>query len=477
MAYGVTPKGFISKPFQAILDSMVERSKEEFGDSLPTDPQTVAGQFLNIIAYEMKDVWDMGEGVADTGNRARAEGVYLDFLAKLAGLTRQAESGSTGQILFTGNESTFISKFSVAKDLSNRNVLTQEETTLNRANCYQSTFSINILQDNTDYTINIEGVDITVDSQSGATIPNILNSLDVNINASTLATSEVVGETIVVSFPSFNNNLTTTNSSNMTLDSLGSLVSSESAEVGSSVNFDKDTVNILVSSILGISSVNNPQAFQNGRDQESDEELRIRMDNRVTSTGTATKPSIETALSEVDGVTYALVKVNDTLTDDTSTGIPAKHYETFINGGDEDEIAEVMWTTKSLFGNTFGTIDKTVIDQNGDTQSVKFSRPSSKTAWVRVTYTINDEEVFPSDGEERLKSVVVSHGNAMYKGEDLAPTKFYGSLYTVQGVYISLIEVAITNLPTDTPTYTTNILPVAETEDLLFSTEQVILTT
>ena len=201
------------------------------------------------------------------------------------------------------------------------------------------------------------------------------------------------------------------------------------------------------------------------------------MSQREESAGTATKPSIETAVSEVKGVQYALVEVNDTLNDNPSTGIPAKSFETFVTGGDEQKIAEVIWKTKSLFGQTHGAISKEIKDENGNTQSVKFSRPSNNYAWVKVRYSINPEESFPADGQDAMTNAVVEYGKAMSKGEDLAPTKFYGALYTVQGVYIEEITVAVTTTEGATPVYGSSRIPISAIQNLLFDSSRVVIST
>jgi hypothetical protein len=165
------------------------------------------------------------------------------------------------------------------------------------------------------------------------------------------------------------------------------------------------------------------------------------------------------------------------MVDDLVTGIPKKSFETFIVGGDDDEIAQVLWETKGVTSNFHGNILKIVVDDNGDEQPVKFSRNTEKFAWLRITYSINSEEDFPSDGEERMTNAVVSHGNSMYQGEDLDPTKFYAPLYSIRGTYISNIQVAVTDTENETPIYQTSRIPINSVEELTFKDARVFITT
>lgn len=472
---GVTDNGWETITHQEIVELYQEGAKEVWGD-VPTTPDSVLGELFNIVAAPIKDLWELGKQVEDTQNRDSATGIYLDYLAELVGLTRLHETGATGDILFTGKVGTSIPINTVCKDTQARNVLTTESGTINRSNCYQSTFSIDVVADDTDYVIVVEGVSNTFNSGTGATEELILLGLKANLDANTETINTIVGSTIVISYPSFNNLLTTTNTDNITLDSVGVLVASESAETGD-LDFYEETVTTLVTSNLGVYTVTNPADFISGRLEETDEELRLRMAEREQSTGTATKPAIEASLEDIVGVSRAYLVVNDTLEDDPVTGVPAKSFETFVTGGDSTDIAQTIWDTKPAMGATHGTIETTIIDRNGDTQSVKFSRLTEKIGWLRITYTINSEEDFPAAGESTMESLVIDKGNSMYDGEDLTPTKFYGTLYTVQGVYIESIEVAITDTLDETPVYGTTTLSVSKSENLNFSEASVSITT
>lgn len=473
---GVTPNGWETISFQELVDILATRAKEEFGEDFPTSPDSVFGQFANIFAASLKDNYDLGQAITDSQNRDSAEGVYLNFLANLIGLERLDDSGSNGYLLFTGNQGAVVTSQFPCKDDLNRIVLTDSELELNRAFCYQSTFSVMSLNPTEDYTITVEGDTYTYTSDADPTELEILNGLQSALSAGSGFSTTVVDTTLVITLNSFNNTLTTTNTANLTLDSIGSLVTATAADVGD-LTFLANSITKLVASNINIDSVNNPQNFTLGRYEETDEELRLRMAEREQSTGTATKPSIEASLSNVVGVTAVVVNENITLSTDVN-GVPPKAYETFVVGGDEDAIAEVIWETKPAAIETYGDIAKVVVDKNGDEQTVYFSRKTDLYAWVRVTYSINDEETFPANGETLIKEAVVTKGNSMYSGEDLEPTKFFGPIYSsVSGVYVDSIEVAITNLPSDTPTYQSTKISVAITDNLNFDTTRVIVTT
>jgi len=473
---GVTTEGFESKTFDEIVTDITERanSPEFFGEEFPSTPDSTFGISTGVISGSILDIWNLAQAVADAQNRDTATGIYLDYLANIIGLTRLQESGSTGQLLFLGTQGTTIPQFFPSADDASRNVLTNFELQLNRSLSYQSIFTVVTVSPTTDYTIIIQGNIFTFTSDGTPTESEILDGLDTVLATSLDVTSQVVGSTLEITNVDRLNTIATTNTSNLLLSLVGSLADSTSALTGA-LAFPADTITTLVGTNPGLTSVNNPLTFTPGRGAETDAELRIRMALREQSIGTATKPSIEASISKVTGVQSVLVIENQTL--DTVDDIPGKSYETFVSGGDESEIADVIWETKPAGIATFGDITRIVIDENGDAQSVKFSRQTELFAWMRVTYSINSEESFPATGEQGMRDAVVAFGNNLDDGEDYEPTKFFAPLYTVPGTFISLIEIDVTPTAPGPPIYGTTRIPVALTETLLFDSSRVVITT
>lgn len=474
---GVSDTGFITKTLPEILDEIKQRanSPEYFGENFPTTPDSTFHVHTGVVSGSISDIWSLAQAVADQQNRDSASGIYLDYLARIIGLVRLAEVGSSGSLLFTGTQGTNIPQFFPVSDDGGRIILTDNTQDLNRSLSYQSTFIVNTVSDLTAYNINIQGNSYNYVSDGTATETEILDGLKLLIDASLFVDALVVGSTLVVTNKTALNTITTTNTSNLTLSGVGVLVDGTSTEKGD-LTFVADSITTLVGTNPGLISVTNPSDFTNGRITETDEELRDRMDLSTESAGTATKPSIEASLSQVAGVTDVLVVENTDIEVDVN-GIPGKAYETFVTGGTDGDIAQVLWDSKPAAILTHGDIPRNVVDINGDTQTVNFSRKEVDYAWMRVTYSSNPEEVAPADVEQALKDAVVAFGNSLDGGEDYEPTKFYAPLYTVPSVYITLIEIDVTDLAGDTPTYGTARIAVEDTETLEFDVSRVVITT
>ena len=123
-----------------------------------------------------------------------------------------------------------------------------------------------------------------------------------------------------------------------------------------------------------------------------------------------------------------------------------------------------------------GDITRSVVDTQGNVFSVKFSRTIEKFGWMKVNYTINSEEVFPTNGEDLIKTAIIGFGNNLRRGEDYDSTKFYGSIYSAcQGFYINSVDIAVTEHSGDLPSYQQARIPVSKTENLLFKDNQISL--
>jgi len=467
---GVTPNGYVTKTQQEIVESITQRIEQKFGKDFPTSPDSVAGQYTNIIAAALKENWDLGQAVVDTGNRSKSEGVYLDYLAGLIGLSRRQAQGSNGDLVWTDNVNTFVPSFSVVKDNLDRKVLTQENATLIPSECYTAYIEIFTLSDNTEYSVSVNGAKYLYTSSSPAVKEDILNSLSAQIDTATNFSSSVEDERIFIQFDSLRNGMGVGVSSNMGIDKVGAVISAEAATSGA-LEFPANTITTVVSSFPD-SEVTNPVQFDLGRFRETDAELRLRMEQREENTGTATVPAIEASVSEIPGVQGVIVTENRTM--NTVNNIPPKSYETYVVGGDEDSIAQVVWDTKPAGIETYGNITKVITDNDDELQTVKFSRKAVLYAWVKVTYSLNPEEEVNVDPPSAIKTAVVDHGDNMVKDEDFDLTKFYGPIYSnVNGVYVDSIEIATTASVEDIPTYQTTRIPVGGTQYLAFDEDRV----
>jgi len=475
---GVTSTGFVTETFSTIRNRILEaaRSPEYFGTEFPTSPDSVFGQLAAIMSAALKESgWDLAQGVYDQFILRSASGKNLDDIASYTGSERLLESGSSGDLLFKGFNGSVVPQNTAVKDVENRVVTTDNLLNYDRTSCYDVVVEVLTLEDNTSYTIAIDGSNYSITSDTDATNEEILIALNNAIGVQVNYSSEITTDGYLrIFYNSRNNSLNVTVGANLQILEVGALVNATSIETGD-LSYLANTLTIFESIPSGTNSVTNPVDFQQGRDDETDEEFRLRIAEQKSSVGTATKPAIESSLTNIEGVTSAFVLENITMSE--VNGQPPKSIQIYISGGDDDEIAEVIWNTKPAAIPTYGTTQKNIIDQNGDTQAVFFSRPEVKYAWVNVTYTIYSEEDFPSDGEVEIASTVVEYGDSLGVGVDIIPKRFSGKIYdSVTGLDDVTVEIAITEalLPAPDPLdYVTTRIPVEDNVGIDFDVSRV----
>lgn len=468
----ITDKGWESDSVDTIVNETATALGLATGQDIPITPDSFIGQFLNVLAEREKKIQDLGQAVTDTQNLSTCHGIYLDYIAEHKNTRRLAAAGSYGKLNIKGKQATVINENTPFQDDLGRVVLTEEYIEVNRASCYTCDFTITQLADNTEYLIIVEGADYSYTSGTGATEESVLQGLGAILGTgSAVFTHEILDGNICITSITPNNILTVNNSPSLTLEAIGMLVEATAVQTGALI-FSEDSITEIVDSNLGVISVSNPRSFVVGRFIEEDPELRARLESIGTSAGVATIPAMQASLSELEGVTNVFIR--DNKTDFTSaTGIPARHFETFVVGGEEQAVGELLYSIQPAGISTHGDITILFDDINGDPQSSSFSRKTSMVSWIEISYTINSEEAFPSTGEDAIRAAVIAFGEAMYSGEDLVANKFYAPCYSVEGVIIDSIRAAVTEGTGDVPTYTTDRIPVSVVEDLVFHPDNI----
>ena len=208
-----------------------------------------------------------------------------------------------------------------------------------------------------------------------------------------------------------------------------------------------DTIAVGVS---GWNSVYNYVAGEPGEDLESDESLRVRRAAAArVRKSRATDPAIEAALLDVRGVSSALVKSNRGF-DTDSDGIPGKAFTSLVIGGNDNEIAQCIYENQPAGIQSYGNTSVNITDSHGIEQQISFSRPTAVYLWVKVTYSLYDEEAFP--GQDAVKAALVEWAEREYTlGKDVISTRINQGLYDVPGIGVATCAVAVTENPDSPP--------------------------
>jgi len=108
MSFGVTNQGFVKKTFEDILEEIQDtaRTASYFGPDVDLSTASEVGQFTQLMAKTLSDVWEDLEDLYYTNNLDNADGVNLDRVVALGGLTRQDAQKATVDLSVSGTNGT-----------------------------------------------------------------------------------------------------------------------------------------------------------------------------------------------------------------------------------------------------------------------------------------------------------------------------------------------------------------------------------
>ena len=208
----------------------------------------------------------------------------------------------------------------------------------------------------------------------------------------------------------------------------------------------------ILTPVVGLNSVTlnteNPNIIL-GRLAETDDELRVRRQYSVGQTATTTMASMLASIYSLDGVLHATYFENDTLLTD-SHGIPAKAFEFIVDGGDENEISDVIFYNKSIGSQAYGTtiIEKT--DEEGNIYSIGFSKADDVNVGMVITLTVPSlpSETWINNVKNALKEKFDSIQGI---GNDVKNYDYFTVLTTFSGINnidsVKIYDVDVTGAP------------------------------
>lgn len=159
--------------------------------------------------------------------------------------------------------------------------------------------------------------------------------------------------------------------------------------------------------LAGVTGINNPSSANSiGQNEEKDSELkqRRRISTAIASIGNL--DGLEAALKGLDGVTTALAEENDTKIVD-SNGTEPNTIWCIVEGGDDVEIATVIYSRKTTGCGMRGDQVVSIPRTNNRFYAVKFDRPGNEDLYIRASLSIPGESFNPDDVKEAIVNNVI----------------------------------------------------------------------
>lgn len=176
-------------------------------------------------------------------------------------------------------------------------------------------------------------------------------------------------------------------------------------------------INVIVNPDADVVSVTNEEDAYSGRDKESDTAFRERIISSIGSTEGSTTDAILGSILKLSDVKSVTIRENPNSTEDDE-GRPPHSFEVFVQGGNDQEIAETIFEKKPLGIQSYGTTSVSVNDIANNPHSIKFSRPKVEPIYLNISLVVNDG--FSSLNE--IKTGIINY----IGGTDSDNTYYYG---------------------------------------------------
>ena len=437
---GLTTNGLEIRRLPEVIADLVTALQANVDPNINTDDDTLLGQINTVFAEFIASQEALAQVVYDSSNILTAEGDNLDKLAALIGVTRApAIKSRTDFQAFTGDDEQVVALGSILQNpINSIRYLTTLALTLSISDASRATMTVQSVLNSTAYSFNVNSTGYTFTSDGTATGPEILTGLKAAVDADGAKTwtATIVDSELVI---------TTSNADNVSLTALVNLLPAKATNVTSAeaqntgvIDTPTGVVNSLVIPVAD--STVNLQPYITGRAEETDEELRARILTSQQIGGKATLEAITDNLLAIDEVTRVLITENTTAS--TVGGIPPHSFEPLVEGGADADIALVIWDNKPAGITSHGSTSVVIHDSQSYPHTIEFTRPTIINLAFRVTYTIFDTDLFPSNGEALIAASIKSTTNLLGLGGSVIPTRYFGPIYeSIKGINSLVVEV------------------------------------
>ncbi len=230
---------------------------------------------------------------------------------------------------------------------------------------------------------------------------------------------------------------------------VGLFVCNEPGTVG---NVSLGMINRVFQPNINVAAIEHIDIKSLGKEIESDVALRYRFGKTVAGIGCGTINSLYSVLWSLEGVEGVSIAENDTYANDEA-GRPPKSFECYVLGGNDNEIAEAIFSKTPIGIKTISTsedinrVEIMVEDEAGNKHTVSFSRPKEYYIYMLVSVAI-DSNFDINNGENEIKNNLIEYLATLSNGDDVIYSNLFSIIHKTHGVVsvsIGLSTVSLTN--------------------------------
>lgn len=234
------------------------------------------------------------------------------------------------------------------------------------------------------------------------------------------------------------------------------VVECETAGVAGNVAVGK--IDTIVNPDANVESVQHLGIALYGEEVEDDVSFRARFDATKSSSGAGTTEAIRSGIMQVALVEGVAIVENDT--EETVDGVPPHSFECYVLCPDSqnEQVATAIFKKKPLGIKAVGDLSIDVIDDNGITHTVGFTKTAEVPIYIKLTIAVN--KYFGADGVEQIKKYVAEYINSLKNDADVYLSSIYGYVYKVGGI----VNVSSLTMSKDGGSYSTGDISIGIAE-------------
>lgn len=456
MPYGLLSTGYVPKPQTVCRDELSVAIRAKRGPSCDTSDGSFLGQLIGIFSERESLLWDLGQRIVWSQDPDSATGAFHDAVCALTGTFRDAARSSVVVQSMTGVPTTVIAVGTQVKTASTGRVF---ETIAPATIAVQANWTVS--------TVYAVGIFVT--------------------NASMVYRCITAGTSAASGGPATTSQDITDGGAHWQYIGDGAglvnvLMASVEKDAVVAVAGDLSVIN---TPIGGLQTTRNVLDAELGALEQPDESLRVTREAELATAGSTPAESLRAAILKVGGVTSVSIFMN--LTDVTdANGIPPHAVQALVQGGDDAAIAEVVRLNIAAGIVSFGTTTVALVDSEGTSHNIKFSRPTALPVYVSLTYTYNPAIVslggYPADGDVLAKLAVVAFGDSLGAGRNVTASAMQAAVFPVYangqlvlGVQ-GILDVTITRIGLTAAPASSTTLVVTPFQIATFDTSRVVIT-
>lgn len=484
--YGVTDEGFVIKSLSVIREEVENDLKSSFGNQINLSPESGFSELRDKYSEREHSLWELAQAIYNSQWPQTATGVSLENVLDFAALEKLAARESTivTQALF-GTIATIIpsgTQISVENDPTTV-FETTDDVTLIAGTDEVQTITFSLTPDAGSFTVSYEGDetaaiahdDLAADVQVALRALSGLSEVTVSGDFTTGFVVTFTGADGVQEQPLLveetNTLLDTPTAVTITVtETTPGVYQGETGmicTVTGAKNANAKTLTVINTPVAGFTSTFNAVDAVPGRDVETDAEARIRRNESVVTSLSASVEAIKNKISDLNDDEYAAlpqltdIMVYENVTDITDAKNMGPHTVMAVvrQTGDVDTrdqaIAQAIFGSKAAgIGTSYGfatgadAVTKTVTDTMGINHTIYFARPTSVPIYL-ILENFSTDTGYPTDGDDQLKAALVAWGNLLGVGEDvIVYPQLIAQIAEIPGILDFDVKIGVAPAPT-----------------------------